>query len=152
MPTIPIPTDDISEPLSRITKMDRTTTSSQFTQLLLAAHRNSDYTPFITHLKGLSPSAADLEIRSLSQEPGSSELIAFVQALASRLREKRDYELVQAWMTVFLRLHGGSVVGDERLRSSLQEWRREQESEVKRLGQLVGYTSGVIGFLRSPRV
>ncbi len=104
--------------------------------------------PFIAHLATLSPSAADLEIRSL-QPP--DELVHFVHALTSRLGQKRDYELVQAWMAVFLRMHGDSVVLDEKLGSALREWRSEQEKEGGRLGELVGYCAGVVGFLRSGR-
>lgn len=38
------------------------------------------------------------------------ERILFVTALTDRLCHKQDYELVQAWMTVFLRVHGGDIV------------------------------------------
>jgi len=103
---------------------------------------------FINHLKSLSPSSTDLEIRSLHQ---SDEMIPFVRALTSRLRKRRDYELVQAWMTVFLRLHSEDVMQDDVLIESLKQWRSEQEKEGRRLGELVGYCSGVVGFLRSTR-
>jgi U3 small nucleolar RNA-associated protein 21 len=33
---------------------------------------------------------------------------------------------------------------------TLQEWRRYQESEGMRVGELVGFCSGVVGFLRNP--
>jgi U3 small nucleolar RNA-associated protein 21 len=107
--------------------------------------------PFITHLKTLSPSAADLEIRSLNPAEGSNELVTFVRALTSRLSQKRDYELVQAWMSVFLRLHGDAVAMDGELMDALREWREEQDREAKKLGELVGYCSGLVGFLRNPR-
>jgi U3 small nucleolar RNA-associated protein 21 len=108
-------------------------------------------TTFINHLKTLSPSAADLEIRSLNPGDESGELVNFVEALTSRLRQKRDYELVQAWMAVFLRLHSDVIAHDESLVDALRVWRECQESEGVRLGDLVGYCSGVVGFMRSPR-
>jgi U3 small nucleolar RNA-associated protein 21 len=74
-----------------------------------------------------------------------------VAALTSRLKQKKDYELVQAWMAVFLRLHMDEVVRDERLLELLREWRECQEREGRRLGELVGYCGGVVGFLRNPR-
>lgn len=74
-----------------------------------------------------------------------------MDALTARLKEKRDYELVQAWMTVFLRLHMDDVEHDERLVEALREWRKEQEKEGVRLGEIVGFCSGVVGFLRDPR-
>jgi U3 small nucleolar RNA-associated protein 21 len=107
--------------------------------------------PFISHLKTLSPSAADLEIRSLNPLEGTNELVAFVKALTSRLAQKRDYELVQAWMNVFLKLHSDAIAHDAELTSALVMWREEQQKEARKLGDLIGYCSGLIGFLRSPR-
>ncbi|CAG8972628.1 hypothetical protein HYALB_00005397 [Hymenoscyphus albidus] len=145
--------DDTTVERSRIMKMDRVASDGAFTIALRSGGDSGDYTPFIDHLKTLSPSAADLEIRSLNPglESESDELVNFVQALTSRLKQKRDYELVQAWMTVFLRLHMESVAMDERLVGALREWRECQQVEGTRLGDLVGFCGGVVGFLRSPR-
>ena len=132
---------------SRITKMDRTGTASLFTTSLHAASQGADYAPFTSHLKTLSPSTADVEIRSLTPD----ELVPFVSALTYQLRTKRDYELVQAWMAAFLRVHGDAVPGDAGLRRALVEWRGWQGGEGKRLGDLVGFCGGVVGFLRSSR-
>ncbi len=133
---------------SRITKMDRTGTATLFTTTLHTSASSADYDPFIEHLKTLSPSAADIAIRVLDPD----ELSSFVAALTHRLRQKRDYELVQAWMAVFLRIHGESVPANEELRMALVEWRGWQVGEGKRVGDLVGFCGGVVGFLRSARV
>lgn len=132
---------------SRITRMDRAATASQFTSALQATRQSSNYAPFIEHLKTLSPSTADIEIRSLNPK----ELVPFVSALTYQLRSKRDYELVQAWMAVFLRIHGDAVPRNAGLRQALVEWREWQGREGKRLGDLVGFCGGVLGFVRSGR-
>ena len=130
---------------SRITTSVLSSTTSNFTTLL---HDTSNPMLFITHLSALSPSAADIAIRSLSL----SELTPFISAFTYQLRRKRDYELVQAWMAVFLRVHGEIIMasGPEQ-RALLEEWREEQSKEGKRLGELVGWCGGVVGFLRSTR-
>ena len=133
---------------SRIMKLDRSNTESPFTTMLRTSSKTRDYTPFIEHLKSLPPSAADIELRSLNPH----ELVPFVESLTWRLRQRRDYELVQAWMAVFLRLHGEIVPSDAALRAALGVWRKEQADEGRRLGELVGYCGGVVGFLRSARV
>lgn len=146
------PEDSIAE-RSRIMKMDRFASEGAFTIALRSGSENGDYAPFITHLKILSPSAADLEIRSLkpsTEETESNELVSFVEALTSRLQQKRDYELVQAWMAVFLKLHGDTVAYDERLSNALSVWRQCQESEGLRIGELIGFCNGVVPFLRNP--
>ena len=101
----------------------------------------------IAHLTALSPSAADLEIRSLQP----NEIAPFVHALTQQLQRKRDFELVNTWMSCFLRLHGDIVqeVGD--VADAVLDWRRAMQAEERRLGDLVGYCRGVVDFLRSAR-
>lgn len=131
--------------------MSRNTGESDFTCLLRDA--DGDYTACLNHLKTLPPSTADLEIRSLQPE----ELIPFVNALVQRLRSRRDYELVQTWINVFLKCHSEAVVDDaggregRGLRRVLGEWSVEQKREASRLAELVGYCAGVGEFLRSGR-
>lgn len=98
-----------------------------------------------------------------------------MKALTAQLKTKRDFELVNAWMAVFLKVHGdvvGDVSGNDEnendgagagdgdreaeathaaLREALGEWKVEQEREGKRLAELVGYCRGIVGFLRSTR-
>ncbi|KAE8144346.1 Utp21 specific WD40 associated putative domain-containing protein [Aspergillus avenaceus] len=150
---------------SRVAKMLRSTdagaTGSRFTTLLRSGYETGDYEPFIEHMKSLSPAKADLEIRSLdSQLRGDySELSNFIQALSSRLFLRKDFELVNAWMAVFLRIHADVVAkcsdhsngdGDNAsLRNALAAWKLAQQREAQRLAGLVGYCRGVVGFLRS---
>lgn len=113
-------------------------------------------TDFIEHLKALPPSAADLELRSLSvgdsaDDESSNELLHFIRALTSRLAARRDYELAQAWMAVFLRLHFDVIMESEVLLRELGRWREHQARERDRLDELVGYCGGVVSFLRNPR-
>ncbi|CUS07564.1 unnamed protein product [Tuber aestivum] len=134
---------------SRVLRMSRNSGESTFTKLLREAadREDRDYTIFLTHLKTLSPSAADLEIRSLQV----NELAPFVQAMTQRLRSRRDYELVQTWVNVFLKCHSEAVMEGESVRDELRKWMVEQKREADRLAELVGYCSGVAGFLRSGR-
>jgi len=149
---------------------------------------------FVAHFKTLPPASADLEIRSLDTsywvnptsdddddedgdedgsplptEPdtdpeGIDELTTFIHALISRLRLNRDWELVNAWMAVFLKVHGELIIeicsaaetarGKRRrrareFRGALVEWRKEERREGTRIADLAGYCAGVVGFLRN---
>ena len=143
---------------TRISKSSAT--RNEFSSLLHTSSDSGNYEPFITHFSTLAPSAADIEIRSLKPE----EMPEFVDALTFRLRQKKDFDLVQTWMAVFLRVWGDVVVaahqdeseGEESgeqqsLRGALNKWREVQEAEKRRLTELVGFCKGVIGFLRSER-
>lgn len=163
---------------SRLTQLDQTRNQQALTSKLLVCGASGDCklffssfpffppsfpvhktnkgadTDFLEHLKSLPPSAADLELRSLSMGDGddaSNELLHFIKALTSRLVARRDYELTQAWMTVFLRLHFDLVMANDELLAALGEWKEYQAKERERLDDLVGYCGGVVGFLRSPR-
>lgn len=156
---------DISEVeqsrVSKIPSKNLGSTSSSITHLLTAGHKSADFGPLVEHLKTLSPSRADLEIRSLDPRVrnGFSELATFVDALTERLISRKDFELVNAWMAVFLKIHADTVsLSSQRegpeyrlLREALASWSHEQRQEGKRLTELVGYCRGVAGFLRSAR-
>ena len=129
--------------------------------MLESGHQSGNFDPLIEHLKSLSPARADLEIRSLDPRVrnGFSELSVFVNALTGRLKLRRDFELVNAWMAVFLKIHAETVglcsCRDEPeyrlLHQALASWAHEEQQEGKRLAELVGYCRGVVGFLRSAR-
>ncbi|KAK0665104.1 Utp21 specific WD40 associated putative domain-containing protein [Cercophora samala] len=144
------------EVVSRITQLDATRQEQAFSSKLIACGQRGDYTEFIEHLKSLPPSAADLELRSLSMgmsenDDENNELLHFIKALTSRLIARRDYELTQAWMTVFLKLHYDLVMANDCLLKALGEWKEHQARERDRLDDLIGYCGGVVGFLRNPR-
>ncbi|KAL8648301.1 MAG: hypothetical protein Q9226_006054 [Calogaya cf. arnoldii] len=155
--------DSIKKVLHSLSHLSHPTISSsiesEFTAHLGAfanQQKDRDPEPLLANLSTLAPSAADSAIRTLAN---MDEMTAFVQALTVRLRQRRDYELIQTWMSVFLRCHGDVIIGEdgedeggkEVLWEALRDWRQEQGREGKRLDELVGYCSGVAGWLRSTR-
>jgi U3 small nucleolar RNA-associated protein 21 len=128
--------------ISTITAPSHTQTTL-FTTLIRQSAQSQDPTALLAHLSTLPPSTASLTIQSLDPAPPYTELITFIEALTSRLRQKRDFELVQTWMAVLLKVHGDVVVESGEVRESLAEWKEESEKEVARLGDLVGWCRGV---------
>ncbi|KAJ4395103.1 rRNA-processing protein utp21 [Didymella pomorum] len=151
------PLDADGEPGSRISssalasRSSAATSTSEFTRLLAKTEQTGEPTKLLEYLSSLPPSAADIAIRTLDTQEPFTELRTFITALTTRLQERRDYELVQAWMSVFLRLHGDVVVRDEDLIGLLRKWQDESKRERERVGGLVGYSVGVVGWVRSAR-
>ncbi|KAI0852989.1 WD domain-containing protein [Daldinia vernicosa] len=147
------PNTDQAQSQSRITRFDRNRAEQIFTNKLQAGATSGNFTEFIEHLKSLPPATADLELRSLTtgDDDESNELLHFIHAMTSRLVARRDYELTQAWMAVFLRLHFDLILASDTLMSALSEWKKHQAEECNRLDSLVSYCGGVVNFLRSPR-
>lgn len=107
--------------------------------------QNADNT-FFEYTKALSPAALDLEIRSLIS---LDHLSLFIHALTQRLKSHRDFEAVQALLSVFLTVHADILMANSELRDRLGELKDAQRKESKRLGELVSYAMGTLGFLRS---
>lgn len=107
----------------------------------------STATSLITYLLSLSPSAADLDIRSLTMQ----EMPIFIRALTVHLLQRRDFELVNTWMAVFLKLHGEFVSGVDDIRLAVLDFQSAMKAEEARLSQSVGWARGVVEFLRSSR-
>ena len=96
-------------------------------------------------MKTLSPAAIDLEIRSLvSLEAQRLFLIALIQ----RLHSHRDFEAVQAFQSVFLRLHGDVLVANDELHADLIRLRDVQRVESERVLELLGSSLGTLGFVK----
>jgi U3 small nucleolar RNA-associated protein 21 len=146
-----------TEPTSRVANSALTSKSSVgtsanvFSRHLVHAAETAEYTKLLAHLSSLPPSAADVAIRTMDTAAPYTELRTFIRVLTSRLKERKDYELVQAWMSVFLRLHGDVIARDDDLITDLRAWQEEAKRERERVGGLVGYSVGVVGWLRSAR-
>lgn len=101
---------------------------------------------FFGLLTELPPSTLDVELRSLPL----THLSAFLDALTARLSSRKDFEAVQALLSVFLRVQGDMLVSSgAEVRESMQRLMKEQEKETKRIGGKIGYCTGVLSFVRN---
>lgn len=148
-PTTAVADDDVpAAELSRISKLTSPDqpTRSVMTDLLDTFTRTGDPGPVTAHLSALSPAATDLEIRSLT--PATGEPATFVRALTAQVGRRTHFDLVNTWMAVFLKLHGDTVPVDHHLRVAVGGFGEAVRDERERLGGLVGFVRGVVGYLR----
>ena len=148
--------------------------ASDLSKVLDKSALNGDFAQAVKYLKGLSPSAADTEIRKLDLLAPCLEVCQFIEALCWQLRQREDFELVQTWMSVFLSIHGSELKvstatdtqdstagefstlsseseGRERVYMKLKDWKRLHDAEAARIKSLVSFCSGVLGFIQSTR-
>ncbi|KAG0225327.1 Utp21 specific WD40 associated putative domain-containing protein [Mortierella sp. GBAus27b] len=71
-----------------------------------------DYSDFFDHIKSLNPSAVDFELRSMSLDHDLAELRYFLEAIEYLLKTKRDFELAEAYLNLFLKIHGDVLVSN----------------------------------------
>ncbi|KAI9057911.1 Utp21-domain-containing protein [Trametes sanguinea] len=120
---------------------------SAFFKKLSDAHAadSPDYEDFFAYAKALSPAALDLELRSLVT---LDALRMFLAALARRLRSHRDFEAVQTFMAVFLRMHGDVLASNAELQQDLEALAEAQRRESERLLELLASSLGTLNFVR----
>ena len=152
-------TDTISGPTkppqesSRITALSSLSTNENPISTLLTTSTPSSVSephPLIQHLLTLSPSSTHLSLQTLVL----SELPPIIRIMIAHLRTHRDYEVVNTWMSVLLRLHADFITetDDNDLRAAVTEWQGVNAQESRRLDEMVGYVDGVVGgWLRSGR-
>nr|XP_020635660.1 WD repeat-containing protein 36 [Pogona vitticeps] len=80
---------------------------SEFCMQLEEALRSSNYRPPIRILKDLGPSNIEIELRGLSPDGGGSVEVmqSFLRMIEAMLNTKCDFELAQAYLALFLKLH-----------------------------------------------
>lgn len=106
---------------------------------------------FFNFTKTLNPSAIDFELRSLSLENNLSDLKYFLEAIEFKLKTKKDFELVQAYLNHFLKIYGDIIMSnrdDEQLYNHLISILNEHKKEWKRIEELSHYNLCVLGFFR----
>lgn len=112
--------------------------------LRLSSSSTLDETLF-SYAKTLSPAAIDLELRTLVS---LDHLRLFMHALTRRLRSRRDFEAVQTFQHVFLRMHSDVIIANDELSEALQELKAAQEQESVRVLELITSGLGVLSFVR----
>ena len=141
---VPIPD---TTPKSRIMRFDDNREESEFTRLL----NSDDHNGLIQHLSILTPSQLDYSLRTMSLLSPFQEPVSFVRAMVAHLQTKRDFELVQAWMLAFLRIQQDWLVEMRdvpEIREVISQWEHVHRVERERIGNVVGYVGGVLGFIR----
>ncbi|KAF8586540.1 Utp21-domain-containing protein [Ramaria rubella] len=119
---------------------------SEFQTLLAAAEPEGDYEAFFAYVKMLSPAAIDLELRTLTS---LKSLRLFLGALTQRLRSHRDFEAVQTFLNVFLRIQGDVLVENTpELRDPLHVLQEIQKAESSRIVDQISAALGTLAFVR----
>ena len=105
----------------------------------------------IQHIVNLNPSMIDFEIKSLSPLNGGSVEIMhqFMRMIVQMFQENLHFELAQAYLALFLKLHEKLLVETEELTDQLDEVLVAQERSWKVIEDKLFYGIGVVSNLRN---
>ncbi|KAH7340715.1 Utp21-domain-containing protein [Rhizoctonia solani] len=118
---------------------------TEFQRQMAKEDREGDYSALFTLAQSMSPAALDLEIRSLLT---IEDIELFMHALAQRLKSHRDFEAVQTYLAVLLRVHSDILTEHEELRLAMENLDRVHKQESERILELVDAGLGTLGFIR----
>ncbi|KAH9997323.1 Utp21-domain-containing protein [Russula vinacea] len=140
-----VPDKEKEKTSTKKSKKSVASAESVFFQNLSQEPKDGNYDAFFTFAKSLSPAAADLEIRSLAT---IQDLSLFLCALSQRLKSRRDFEAVQTYLNLFLRVHGEVLVSNPELRADLESFLSLQRQESSRLLDSIASCLGTLAFVR----
>uniref|UniRef100_A0A224ZBY7 WD-repeat protein n=1 Tax=Rhipicephalus zambeziensis TaxID=60191 RepID=A0A224ZBY7_9ACAR len=124
---------------------------SAFAKLLNSCAESNNYGPVFERLKELGPSSVDFEIRGLSPEAGGSSeaLLNFLKAMGSGLKTRRDFELVQSYLGLFLKVHADVMASEDAFREELVCIADTQHNSWKELEVAFNQSLCIVNYLRS---
>lgn len=100
---------------------------------------------FFNYAKTLTPATVDLEMRSLVT---IESLELFMTAIIQRLRSRRDFEAVQTYQSIFLRIHGEALITNPGLLETMERLLSIQKVESEAVLDLVTSSLGTLDFVR----
>ncbi|KAI8323790.1 YVTN repeat-like/Quino protein amine dehydrogenase [Martensiomyces pterosporus] len=140
-----------SEPVER-TKVSTVSAQSGLARVLYRTQQTMAHGAVFDYLKELNPSAVDLEIRTLPLDDDLRAIKSFIQATTSQLKSKRDFELAQAYLQVFLGVFADIIkanAGD--LEPLLAELRKECKVQWSTVDGLIRYSACMVDFMRTSK-
>lgn len=119
--------------------------------LLDEGESSKNYDKTLEFLKTLGPSAIDVEIRSLSPDMGGSLNVMsnFIQFVQCILQTNRNFEIIQAYLALFLRIHGDFLSSNTDFVSQLTDLSKLQLSSWREIQNLINQTMCMVNYLRT---
>ncbi|XP_055378028.1 WD repeat-containing protein 36 [Condylostylus longicornis] len=124
---------------------------SGFGKLLQDTIQTNDYNVCINYLKSCGPSMIDFEIKSLSPYGGGNYkvLIQFLKMIVNMFNKNIDFELSQAYLATFLKVHSKILIEKPENLKYLKEVEEAQTKSWKILEEKLFYGIGVVTALRN---
>ncbi|GAB6028898.1 WD repeat-containing protein 36 [Chamberlinius hualienensis] len=143
--------DDESSNKSRILKSTVFQTRTAFGKKLEVAETEVEYYGCFEVYKQLSPTSLEVEIYTLAPEGGGSIelLVQFLKMLYNVLKTNSDYEIVEANLGLFIKIHGSLFATEPELYEVASELQQYRIDAWQRIQTLLLSCNSVTSFLRS---
>eukprot|EP01135_Chromosphaera_perkinsii_P004142 Nk52_evm49s270 gene=Nk52_evmTU49s270 len=126
--------------------------ASDFFQCLLKCDKEEDFEPVLQMLKTMPSSNIDAEFRTFSPMNDWEQQKAFLNFCTYFLKKGTEFEVVQACLNLFLRLHSDVLIQDKCLATKLEEVLNYQKESWGSLEEKLNHVLCLIGFLKNSTV
>ncbi|KAH0782314.1 hypothetical protein KY290_001912 [Solanum tuberosum] len=136
---------------------------SKFLQILKSCAEKENFAPFTNHIKSLSPSILDMELRMLQiiddddeQEPEKRQELHFIELLLDyfihEISCRSNFEYIQALIRLFLKIHGETVRRQSKLQEKARKILEVQSAVWQKIDKLFQNTRCMITFLSNSQL
>lgn len=119
-----------------------------FGKILQLSIVSNDFSRAVETLKSFGPSKVDAEIRALDFPNAEKILLQFMKLMEFMFDGNRDFELSQAYLGLFLKIHGPKIAENEILRDHLKNISEKQTKTWGCLRKKLFYNLSSIEFLK----
>lgn len=154
--------DDVAVSSSRIVKTEgMVTTRCKLATLLTKAveekdHTESRYKDVAAYMQSLSASAVDVEMSTLCMgdfdEDGKKMLSWFLEFLHHEMKSRRDFQVLQAYLNRFLKLHEDLLIANPTLLAQVDALGFEQQQQWQHLQKLLHNNLCLVQYLSKIQV
>lgn len=136
---------------SKILKPVSLVNLTEFGKMLKITKTSNDFSLVIQKLKLFGPSMIDFEIKSLAPENGGSVevMLQFFKCIEFLLKSHKDFELAEAYVSLFLKNHGVIIGQEEILRNYLPNIRSCHNVAWQRLQNNFFYIQCILQHLKT---
>lgn len=136
---------------SKVVNLGILAQKSGFYIQLEEAVSNLTYDSPVKTLKEMGPSSIDSELRSLAPDYGGSVKVmqSFLRMVGAMLDSNRDFELAQAYLALFLKLHLRTISSEPTLLDELSKLSSKLETTWTHLQTLFNQSLCVLNYMKS---
>ncbi|KAM9253950.1 WD repeat-containing protein 36 isoform 3-T3 [Dugong dugon] len=136
---------------SKVVNLGILAQKSEFCLKLEEGLVNNKYEPALSLLKELGPSGIETELRSLSPDCGGSVEVmqSFLKMIGMMLDRKRDFDLAQAYLALFLKLHLKMIPSEPVLLDEMTKLSSQVEENWIHLQSLFNQSMCVLNYIKS---
>ncbi|XP_040613975.1 WD repeat-containing protein 36 isoform X2 [Mesocricetus auratus] len=151
VPRFAVPEQNGDPQQSKVVNLGILAQKSNFYLKLEEGLLNNQYEAALNLLKELGPSGIETELRNLSPDDGGSVDVmqGFLKMIRMMLDRKRDFELAQAYLALFLKLHLKMLPSEPVLLEELVKLSSQVEEDWTHLQSLFNQSMCVLNYIKS---